>query len=298
MDLSNELRNIYAIEYIPGHITTDKNEQIPSIMEWTEYTMEDFYDKVKKNPDAFKTSAPTVGELEAAFEKHILNGEGVFFSCMSSKMSCSFDNACVAAENIRKKYSDASIRLVDSRRFGAGSGLLLIIASELRKAGRCLDDVADYIESIKFKVHQAGWHDDLQFCAKKGRISNSKAFFGTLVGIKPIGDFSRDGLTTVLTKVKGEKTAYSVLLDYIGETIENPEEQIIIVSSTNRTRAAMKYIEMIKERFHPAHIYYTDVFMTCGAGSGPGLMAAYYVGKEVSEGLVKETEIFARLTEK
>ena len=52
---------------------------------------------------------------------------------------------------------------------------------------------------------------------------------------------------------------------------------------------------MIEEKFHPKAIYMTDVFSSCGINVGPGLMAAYYFGKPISDGLEEEKKIVTEL---
>jgi hypothetical protein len=52
--------------------------------------------------------------------------------------------------------------------------------------------------------------DDLFFLARKGRVAKGAAFMGTLVGVKPIGDFDREGKTKVFAKAVGLKKAIEV----------------------------------------------------------------------------------------
>ena len=126
----------------------------------------------------------------------------------------------------------------------------------------------------------------------------AKAFFGTLAGIKPIGEFDYNGLTTIVGKVKGAKLAYSVLMDYIAQTIEKPEEQTIFIAQTSRMPQAEVYKQMIIDRFHPKEIFINDVFPSCGINIGPGLMAAYYIGKPISKDLSEEKAIIEKALNK
>ena len=154
-----------------------------------------------------------------------------------------------------------------------------------RSAGKTLDETAEYIEANRSRFHQAGYMDDLAFVAKKGRLTHAKAFFGMLAGIKAIGECDSNGLTTVLTKVKGTKLALDVLIDYMANTITEPEEQIIFIAQTNRLPQAEIYKKMIEDTFHPKAVYINDVFPACGINIGPGLMSSYYMGKEISHDL-------------
>jgi DegV family protein with EDD domain len=181
-------------------------------------------------------------------------------------------------------------------RFGSAIGLMTVYASNLRKEGKTCEQVSEYLNENKNRFHQACWLDDLSFVAKKGRLSHAKAFMGTLVGIKPIGEFDKSGLTTIIGKAKGEKNAFSTLIKYIESTIENPEDQVIFIAQSNRLAQAEKYKEMIQEKFNPKAIYINDTFPANGINIGPGLMAAYYLGKPISEDLQEEKQLFVEIT--
>ena len=233
-------------------------------------------------------------EFTAVFEDYVSKGVDVLCMTISGGISGTFGFASSAAEALKEKYPEASVRCVDSMRFGPGFGLMTLYAAKLRDEGKSLDETVEWLEVNKNRFHQAGWLDDLSFVAKKGRMTHAKAFFGTLAGIKPIGEFDYNGLTTVIGKVKGAKAAYSLLLSYIEETGENISDQIVFIAQTNRLPQAEAFKTMIEERFHPKAVYINDVHPACGVNIGPGLMAAYYVGKPISEGLVEERAILER----
>ena len=295
-DLSEEFQKEYDIGVIPGHIELPDGTEIPAFLKWEKYSREDFYASLKKNPNGYSTSPANVAEFSAAMEPYAAENVGVLLLTISSGISGAFNFASQAREELLQKYPSAEIRIVDSMRFGPGFGLMAVWASMLRAQGKTLAETTQWLEDNKNRFHQAGWLDDLSFVAKKGRITQPKAFFGTLAGVKPIGEFDYNGLTTVLGKVKGAKTAYSVLLGYMEATIENPEEQIIFIAQTNRLPQAMEYKKMIEEKFHPKAVFINDVFPSCGINIGPGLMAAYYMGKPISKDLSEERALFDKLT--
>lgn len=293
-DLSSQFLEKYDIRMINGHLVLPGEGDVPSFNEWKTISREDFYNGLKKNPSAYATSPANVAEYEAVFEEIVKEDKGVICVTISSTMSGSMGFASTARKNILRKYPEADIRLVDSMRFGPGFGLMVVHAAMLRAEGKSIDEVAAYLEENKNRFHQAGWLDDLSFVAKKGRITHPKAFFGTLAGIKPIGEFDSGGMTTVLGKVKGAKAAYEVLLNYIEATVENPQEQIFFIAQTNRLPQAEQYQKMIEERFHPKEIYINDVFPFSGINVGPGLMAVYYMGKPITEDLSEERALIEK----
>lgn len=296
-DLSKNFQEKYDIEVIMGHYTTPDGVEHESITSWSNEERDAFYKNLKKNPNGYTSAPPSVGETFKAFEKHVKEGRSILAMSISGGISGTLSILEKAKEMILEIYKDANIKIVDSFRFGPGFGLMAIYASNLRAEGKDLDEVYAWLEENKNHFHQSGWLDDLSFVAKKGRLTNAKAFFGTLVGIKPIGEFDYNGLTTVIGKVKGEKNAYKVLLKYIEASIINPSEQIIFIATTNRHAQAEVFKNMIIEKFHPKEIYINDVYSNCGINVGPGLMAAYYYGTPISKNLEKERELFNKITE-
>ncbi|MBQ7729247.1 MAG: DegV family protein, partial [Spirochaetales bacterium] len=85
---------------------------------------------------------------------------------------------------------------------------------------------------------------------------------------------------------------------YLEKTIVDPKDHIIIVAHTNREKQAMEFKAMIEERIKPGKILLTTVFPSCGVNIGPGLMAAYYYGKPVTQNLEEEKKLFAELSSK
>ena len=297
-DLTEDIRKEYDIEVAPAHYTVPGMTEQTADLTWNAIGREEFYKGLGKNPKGYQTSPPNAHEFQQLFEKWTEKGYGILVLTISSAMSGTFAFAEAAKKAVLAKKADARICVVDSLRFGPGTGLLAIKASELRKEGKTLEEVAAYVEKTRLEVHQCGWLDDLGFVAKMGRINNAKAFFGTLAGIKSVGDLDVNGMTTILGNVKGEKSGFEALLKYIEKTIKDPAKATVIVAHTNREKQAQTFKALIEEKFKPAKILMTTVFPSCGISIGPGLMAAYYYGTPVSQGLAEEKKIFAEISEK
>jgi DegV family protein with EDD domain len=297
-DLGEAYQQQYDLHIIPGHIILPDKTDIPSPLKWDKVSREEFYSRLKKDPSSYSTAPANTSEFAAAMEAIVSDGTELLVMTISSGISGAFQFAVTAARQVQQKYPEAKIHCVDSLRFGPGFGLMVIQAARLRDEGKTMEQTAQWLEENKNRYHQAGWLDDLSFVAKKGRMTNAKAFFGTLAGIKPIGEFDYNGLTTIVGKVKGAKLAYSVLMDYIAQTIEKPEEQTIFIAQTSRMPQAEVYKQMIIDRFHPKEIFINDVFPSCGINIGPGLMAAYYIGKPISKDLSEEKAIIEKALNK
>ncbi len=297
-DLTRELRERFGIEdYARGIIYYPDGHDELLTLDWEKMTPEEYYTSMKSKKALYKTAAVPVGELTEVFERHASKGEDILFLTLSSGLSSTYSESCVVAKELMKKYPDRKILCIDTKRYSTALGLMVVIASQKRDEGKSLEETFEYLESIKHTIHQMGPMDDLFFLCKTGRISNFKAFFGNLVGVNPMADFNRHGLSEVLTKAKGKSMAFAITLAYMEKTIVKPEEQIIFIAHSNREKYAIQLADMIKEKFSPREIIINDVGMSCGASIGPGLCAAFYQGTEISEDYSKEKAIIAEIEE-
>ena len=294
-DLSKEVRERFGIEYIRSHVVMPDVSEAVGDLSWNVMPKEEFYASLRKKGTVYATSPANVEEYAARFREIIASGKDVLSISLSSALSGTYEFANEAARMVSEEHPDAKIIAIDSLRYSGLLGLLIIHAAQLRAEGKTIDETAAWIEQNKNRFHQMGWMDDLKFLAAKGRLTNSKAFFGQLIGVKPVGENDATGLTTVLGKAKGEKNAYEAILGYIAETSEKPEEQIIFICNSCREKQAEAFRAMVEERFHPKEIIMQELFLPNGINMGPGLMTAYYVGKPISEGLKEETALMTRL---
>ena len=268
-DLVKELRDRFDItDYISGLVYFPDGHCEFSDIDWERHDPKQFFESMTDKKTIYKTACAPAGDIIQVFEKNLM-----------------------VRKELQPQYPDRKIICIDSMRYSTALSMLVIAAAEKRREGLTLEETAEYIETNKHRLHQIGPMDDLFFLCKTGRISNFKAFFGTLVGISPMADFSRHGLAEVLGKFKGKKAAFDAVIAYMRETIQNPEEQILFVAHSNRQAAAEMLRDRILEEFHPKEVIINHVGMSCGCSIGPGLCAAFYWGDEISEGMVREKAI-------
>ena len=296
-DLTKDLRERFGIDdYLPGSITFPDGHTEDSTLDWENISPQDFYTSMSKD-SMYTTGIRNIEVQEAFFEKYLKQGKDILSISLSHSLSNTFDGCRKAAQNLQEKYPDRKIICVDSLSYSGGDGLLCSFAGEMKKAGKSLEEVAEWLENNKHRCHQTGTVDDLKFLAKMGRCSNVSAFMGSLINIKPIAEFNRDGMNQIITKVTGYKKLFSAMIDYMKATIE-PEPKRIFVSHTFRKAQWLQLQELIRENFPSAEIIPTTVNMANGSSIGPGMVVAFYMGKEISEGLVEETKILEEIKAK
>ena len=298
-DLTLDIMKTYNIpEIIPLTLTVNGKEFPSATGDWTGITSKEFYSIIKTKNSHATSGAPSPEKCMEIYEKYLKQGYDVLIITISSALSATYSFACRAKEELQEKYLDRKIMVLDSKRYSTAELLLIINASRFQSKGLSIEETYEKLINIREHLHQSGPMDDLMFLASKGRITNGKAFMGTIIGINPIGEVNKDGLTKVLCRVKGSRKALKVCVEYMKRTIIDPTNQTIVIAHSNRAEKAELYRQMIQEELQPKEIIMTEVGMACAPNIGPGLCAAYYYGTQLSEDLENEKSIFDSITKK
>jgi DegV family protein with EDD domain len=239
----------------------------------------EFYDTVRKG--ALPTTSQVNAEKYTAFwEPFLKEGKDVLHATLSSGITGSYNSARMAAEELRSKYPERKLYLVDSLSASLGFGLLMHYALNLRDEGRSIDEVYAWMEENKLKVNHWFTVDDLFHLKRGGRVSGATAVIGTILHIKPVLNIDNEGHLIPREKPRGRKQALAMLLSKMEELIENPDGQDIFISHGDSEEDAKVLAGMVKERFPGIKSIMIDMIgPVVGAHSGPGTIALFFLGK-------------------
>ena len=297
-DLSKELREYFGLEeYLMGYVQINGNS-INTRLDWENIRKEEFYKALSNKNNQVSSAAATPLDYYNMFKKYVDLGYKILSMSISSKISGTFSVASLAAKKVMEESENALIYCFDSTRMSGSFGLLVCYALEQQKQGKSFNEVIEFLEETKTRVHQMGPIDDLTFVARRGQISKGKAIMGNFVGIKPMGDSNTDGYVTVLAKVKGIKKALDATVEYIKNIAVDMENQYLIITHSDRDTLANELKDKIISKCNFKKVFVSDVFSGCGTNIGPGMICAYFIGEQVTEDLVKEKEILLEAIEK
>ncbi len=296
-ELSASLRERFGIDLVvPGHVHLPDGTDALSDNDWILFkTPEEFYKQLSNKKLEFSTSPSSPEELKVAIRPFFEEGRDAMFLALSTGLSGTYDFAVMVKRELEAEFPGRTLEVIDTQRYSLAIALLCIEAAKKRDEGLDVKQTAEYINSVKNTLHEAGPMDDLFFLARRGRVAKGAAFMGTLVGVKPIGDFDREGKTKVFGKAIGLKKAIDASVEYVKRTIVNPQDQIIFVAHTDRLKPATLLKEKIETEIKPKEIILVECGPSIGVNVGPGLYAAFYFGKEISEGCVEEEAIMKEI---
>ena len=124
-DLSPELVEKYNVSIIPLGVTLGDKVYRDGV----DITPDDVYAHHDKTGELPKTTAANVGEFIDYFTDLTKDGDAVIHFTISSSMSSTYSNACLAADDFDNVY------VVDSLNLSTGVGLQVLAAAEMAQNG-------------------------------------------------------------------------------------------------------------------------------------------------------------------
>lgn len=252
-----------------------------SEIEYTEFDIPigEFYDQMRAGRVA-KTAAINIDTFKSTFEDELKNGSDILYIGFSSSLSSTYNSARIAAEQLREAYPERKIMTVDSLCASSGQGLFVRLVCNKRDEGALLEDTVAYAEALVPKIAHWFTVEDLVYLKRGGRVSAAAAFFGNLLGIKPILHVDNEGKLVPVFKVRGRRTSLTSLVDKYGESAETPNSGLVYISCSDCHEEAEFVANEIKKKYGVDVKIISDIGAVIGSHSGPGTMALFFVAKE------------------
>lgn len=190
-----------------------------------------FYRRLAASPVLPTTSQASPAAFEAAFAEAAARGDGAVAVTIASKLSGTYQSACIAAEAF------PNVHVVDSLTAAVAAGVLAEYGLRCADRGMSAGDIAAALTEKRRDVRLFAVLDTLEFLRRGGRIPPAVAFAGGLLNIKPVitieeGEVRlvgrarglRQGLRLLTEKIAhagGIDPAMPLLLGYSGLSDEN-----------------------------------------------------------------------------
>ena len=291
----------YCDEDSKGNVTGMLKEYVPEMFE--QLGLSDINVKYKSysNYDDMINSV-TSGETDAVFpvgggmyfaEKsgiyqstHVLSSSTdlVYMGEYSDEITTDFavnENNRMQYYYVKNHYPDAKIASVDSLNASMGEGQVAIKAAKLRDEGLSFEEVVAQTEAARNKVNQFVTVHNLNALKAAGRVTGSSAFFGNLLGVKPIIISDSVGNNVPIKKVKGRFNSLEEIVNLTADAIED-ENQDILVAHADCLEEAEEVVQMLKEKLPKANIILGYIGPIIGASIGADAIAIFSWGKDVS----------------
>lgn len=281
-DLTVELLEKYDIDYAKMN-TVLEGKTSEARLSWTAQDVKNFYD-IMRNGTRITTTQVSVEEFQRVFTKYLDQNMDIIYIACSSKQSGSVNTAAVLAKNeLSAKYPNNKIYCIDSLNASMGEGLLAIEAAKMAAEGKAIEEINEKILAIRKNVNEYATVHTLEWLRKAGRVKATAAFFGNLMGVKPILIADREGNQVGFKKVKGRQTSFNEIVKLMKEALEDPANQTVYLLHGDCPEEEVEQLkELVQKEISPKEIYVSFIGPIIGASCGPNVIGLWAWGKEVT----------------
>ncbi|MBQ6392708.1 MAG: DegV family protein, partial [Eubacterium sp.] len=231
IDLSKEYIEKRDIHMISFHYFLGDKEYVDDLGQTI--SMQEFYQRMADG-EMTRTSQVNVEEYIEYFESFLKEGKDILHLTLSSGISGTINSCRIAKEDLKERYPERKIIVLDSLAASAGYGLLMDKLADLRDQGKSMEEVAEWAEDHKLELNHWFFSGDLTFFIRGGRITPTAGFVGKVLNICPFMNVDLNGKLIVRQKVRTKKKVIQTMANKCLELIKdgkNYSEKIYISNS-------------------------------------------------------------------
>lgn len=258
---------------LPMHVYFGEKEFLDGV----NLSHQQFYEMLIESEELPKTSQIPPYEFEQVYEQAVAAGEQVVVITISSKLSGTYQSACVAAEDYEGK-----VYVVDSLNATLGERCLVDYALRLKDQGKTAEEIVAELTQARKRIRLLALLDTLEYLKRGGRISKSVAMVGGMLSIKPVVSVV-DGEVVMVGKARGSRNGNNLLVQEIQKAGGVDYSMPYYLGYTGLDDHMLrKYVEDSRPLWesHVDHLDSTSVGGTIGTHIGPGAIGVFFFASE------------------
>lgn len=273
-DLSPALRERYNIKTIPLGVNLGDKTYFDGV----DITPDDIYEYHKKTGELPKTTAANVGDCIDFFKSFTDEGKTVIHFSISSEMSSTYNNACLAANEFENVY------VIDSKNLSTGSGLLVVAAAEMVASGMEADEIVEKINQLIPCVDASFVIDNLEYLHKGGRCSAVAMLGANLLKLKPCIEV-KNGKMDVGKKYRGKygEVLKQYVVERIGDATNIDLDRVFVTHAGCDTDIVDQIIDLVKQTAPFKEVFLTRAGCTISSHCGANTLGVLFIRKSPIE---------------
>ena len=278
-DLPKDYFEQRKIPYVCFHFTMDGVEYPDDLGQSMPF--DEFYARIDAGAMP-TTSLVNTAQFLAFFEPFLKDGKDILHLSFSSGLSGTYASAILAQDELKERYPERTIRIIDSLGASSGYGLMLDKLADMRDAGASLEDATSWIEENKLRLHHWFFSTDLTHYKRGGRISPAAAAIGSLLNIYPLMNMDETGHLTPRFKINGKKRVMREMVKQMEQYAENglDYDQKCFLSNSACMEDAKTVAALVEQTFPKLNgkVMINSIGTVIGSHTGPGTVALFFWG--------------------
>jgi DegV family protein with EDD domain len=242
-DIPNNTLKENNIDLLPFRIIVDQEEYLDGIDIDTEQLF-----KFLEEKRHITTSQVRATDFEKVFTNCAEKGWNCLYLAFSSKMSGAYQTAKLISENVKEKYPDFKMEVIDTKSGSTAINLLVEKIVQLKNNKLPFEEIIKKAEALTKNVEHIFTLESLERLKTGGRISKTTAEIGEFLNSKPVLEVN-NGKIELFKKVRGYDRAYKKILKIMEKRSSDLKNQLIGISYSGEKEKAIRLKEMIADRF-------------------------------------------------
>lgn len=169
---------------------------------------------------------------------------------LSSKLSGSYNAACVGRDLALEKAPEKKIHVFDSESASAGETRIALLLRDMIDGAMGFEEIVEKTTAFIANMKTHFVLEDLGNLVKNGRISRTAGFVGTMLNLRPIMGENGHGEIIPLEKVRGTANAMRRLVELVAEETDHlpAASKLLVLSHCNCQERAMQLKKDFLER--------------------------------------------------
>jgi fatty acid kinase fatty acid binding subunit len=229
-------------------------------------TVDQFFQKLVSCKDLPRTSQPSLGDFQQAYQAMARSTDEVVAIHLSSHISGTFNTSSLAAA-----HTDGRLRVevVDSKATSLGQTFIVREAAEAARRGAALAEVAAIARAASNKIRTFVAVDTLEFLRRGGRLGRAQALLGGALDVKPILGLDSEGKVVQFGRVRTRRKS----LDRLVELACSGGEPRRIAIGDATTPADAEEVKLRMEQAYPGvPVEVGRAGAVIGVHAGPGML--------------------------
>ena len=264
-DSSSDLHGLRTVDFslAPMMIHTTKKAYLDD----SDLNVDEMVEDLLKNKEKTSSACPGLGDWLNAFG----DAQEVFVLTITSKLSGSYNSACLARDEYLEQHPDRKVYVCDTPSTGPVMQLLAEKIAELTAEGADFDTVCKELVSYSKQTNLVFMLESLKNLANNGRVSHAVAKITGILGIRLVGK-ALEGVLEPLDKCRGAKKAIAALVERMKDLGYKGGK--VRIAHCQNLEGARELAELIEAEFpgYSAEIYTTGGLCSYYAEKGGILM--------------------------
>ncbi|WP_099156482.1 DegV family protein [Virgibacillus ndiopensis] len=235
-----------------------------------------FYQKIKKESDLPRSSAPSPNDFYEAY-KQVDPNKPIIMLSLTKGLSTTYENAVSGKNMLLEEQPNRQIEVINTKTASGGQALLLHEARKKINENYSFEELINHLYECVDHITTLFVLKSLDNLIRGGRLDKVKGAIAKTLNIKLLMRGSEEGTIEVSEKVRGDKKSIRRFIEQIGEYTKNVEDKVITLTHCNAEERAKKVLAEIRTKyaFKDAYISEMGPLISTYAGEG-GLVISFF----------------------